>query len=286
MIILCWNVRGLNKAGKVDSIWNYSNQQGCDIICLLEHKIKQDLSCILRKRWSGFDVLSNASSAPSGRILVTWNPQAVSLMKTIETEQFIQMEGTSLVDSSNFILSVVYAANEVGWRRKLWDDLQSAQPSLPWIITGDFNCIRRSEEKLGSDLLHHTAMSDFNDFIDSTSLLEMATTSSEFTWSNMSQSRPILCRLDCTLISPNCISLFPDCVTHVGPRLLSDHCLLTIQFGSERHRAKSQFKFYNKWIAHLDFIPLIAYYWRFQHQGNRTYRFVKKLAMIRYQLAR
>ena len=175
--------KGINKARKVDSIRDYSSQQRCDIICLLEHKIKQDVSCILRKHWSGFDILSNASSAPSGRILVIWNTHAVSLTKTIETEQFIQMEGTSLSDSSKLILSVVYAANEVGLRRQLWDDLLRAQPSLPWIIIGDFNCIRRREEKLGSDLLHHSAMLDFNAFNDSASLLEMVTTGSEFTWS-------------------------------------------------------------------------------------------------------
>ena len=130
-----------------------------------------------------------------------------------------------------------------------------------------------------------TAMSDFNAFIDSASLLEMTTTGSEFTWSNMSQSRPILCRLDRTLISTNCFNLFPDCVTHVGTRLLSDHSPLTIQFGIERHRAKTQFKFFNKWTAHPDFIPLITQYWRFQPQGNPTYRFVKKLATIRSQLS-
>ena len=104
MLILCWNVRGLNKAGKVDSIRDYSNQHKCDIVCLLEHKIKQDASSILRKCWSSFDAISNISSASSGCILVLWNPLSMNLSKIAKIEQFIQLEGCSLSDSSRFIL--------------------------------------------------------------------------------------------------------------------------------------------------------------------------------------
>ena len=50
-------------------------------------------------------------------------PHSVFLTKISETEQFIQMDGVSLSDSSRFILTVVYAANDVGSRRQLWEDL-------------------------------------------------------------------------------------------------------------------------------------------------------------------
>ena len=69
----------------------------------------------------------------------------------------------------------MYAANDVGSRRQLWEDLLCSQPSLPWIVTGDFNCVRSRSEKVGSDLLNPMAMSDFNEFINSASLLEMPT---------------------------------------------------------------------------------------------------------------
>ena len=100
----------------------------------------------------------------------------------------------------------------------------------------------------------------------------------------MSHSMPIHCRLDRTLISLNCLSKFPTCVTHVGPRLLSDHNPLLITLSSEKRRAKCSFKFFNHWSHHPDFLPLIAHHWRYQIEGNPMFRFVKKLATVRYQL--
>ena len=147
------------------------------------------------------------------------------------------------------------------------------QSPQPWIITGDFNCIRRNSEKLGSSAMNATAMSEFNDFVDDATLLEMPTTASTYTWCNMKQSRPILCHLDCTLISSNCLLSFPHYATHIGPRHLSDHAPLIITLDAGRRCARSHFKFYNHWASHLDFLPLVALIWRFQVQGNPTYRF-------------
>ena len=55
---------------------------------------------------------------------------------------------------------------------------------------------------------------------------------------------------DRTLISMNCLNLFPACVMHVGMRLLSDHNSLTIKLDIERRRAKVQFKFFNQLTTH------------------------------------
>ena len=163
----------------------------------------------------------------------------------------------------------MYGSNDAGSRRKLWEDLIRTQPTLPWIDTRDFNAIRSSSEKAGSDFLNLPAMLDFNGFINDASLIEMATTSSGFTWCNMNHSRPIHCRLDRTLISMDCLALFPTCVTHVGARLTSDHNPLLIKLPSSSRRVKDQFKFFNHWTAHSDYVPLLARYWSFQVQGTQ-----------------
>lgn len=119
------------------------------------------------------------------------------------------------------------------------------QPTLPWIVTGDFNCIHSNIEKMDSPLLNTSKMFDFNAFVDATSLLEMPTMGSTYTWCNMNQSRPIHCHLDWTLISTSCLSLFPQFVNHVALRLFSDHAPLLITLASDRRRAKRQFKFFS-----------------------------------------
>ena len=128
-------------------------------------------------------------------------------------------------------------------------------------------------------------MNDFNGFIQDASLLEMTTTGSAHTWCNMSQSMPIHCRLDRTLISLNCLSMFLVCVTHVGPWLLSDHNPLLITLSTEKRHAKCSLKIFNHWSTHPDFLLLIAHHWRYQVKGNPMFRFVKKLAIVRYQLS-
>ena len=120
------------------------------------------------------------------------------------------------VTRTHFNSSVMYGANDIGTRRSLWNVLANMQSPQPWIIAGDFNCIRRNSEKLDSSAMNATAMSEFNDFVDDAILLEMPTTGSTYTWCNMIMSRPILCRLDCTLISSNCLLSFPHYATHIA----------------------------------------------------------------------
>ena len=140
---------------------------------------------------------------------------------------------------------MVYGPNDIGSRRQLWVDLLRSQPTLPWILTRDFNCIHSSIEMRGSTIRNASAMTDFNSFIDDASLVEMPTTGSEYTWSNMNQSSPIHCHLEHTLISLSCLSLFPRCVAHVTPRLLSDHNPILVTLSIDKGRANSLFKFYN-----------------------------------------
>ena len=189
-MILCWNVRGLNKLGKLKAIKDFINSYKCNVICLREHKLKKDTQQILHHYWGGMASTDNLSSDPAGKVLVIWNPLTVALTKTSQSSQFIHFDAS--FKSLNFALSVVYGANEIGLRRLLWDDLSALQPHHPWIVMGDFNCTRNVSEKLGSSVQNATAMSDMNDFIDVNTLQEMPTTGSTFTWCNMNQSRPIL----------------------------------------------------------------------------------------------
>ena len=147
----------------------------------------------------------------------------MNLLKVAESEQFIHYEAQPHGSETWFFLTVVYGHNALGSWRDLWADLLNLQPVDPWVVTGDFNCIRSSSEKIGSTSLNRPAMNDLNGFIQDASLLEMSTMGFAHTWCNMNQSMPIHCRLDRTLISLNCLSMFPVCVTHVGPQLLSDH---------------------------------------------------------------
>ena len=126
-------------------------------------------------------------------------------------------------------------------------------------------------------------MADFNAFIEDASVVEMPTTGASFTWSNMTSSS-IQCRLDRALITTSFLSAFPTCVAFAAPRLVSDHSPLHLTISTDRRIPRRLFKFYNHWVSHPDFLPLMARSWRYQLQGNPTYRFVSKLANLKRYL--
>ena len=218
-----------------------------------------------------------------GRIIVLWKKNSIRLNKLTKSTQFIQLEASPLSSLSRFHISMVYGANDTGSRRQLWEDLLNSQPSIPWILVGDFNCIRNNSEKGGSLSRNAPAMSDFNAFIDDATLMEMPTTGATFTWSNMHHSNHI-CRLARTLCSQNCQAFFPNCSAHVAPQLISDHCLILITLSWDRGRTNCLFKIYNHWTQHPNFLTMVARLWRYQYPGNPMYHFSRKLANLKAHL--
>ena len=68
-----------------------------------------------------------------------------------------------------------------------------------WCVSGDFNVIRRSSEKLGG-FSFTSSMRDFDGFIRDCELLDPSLWNAPFTWSNMQES-PMCKRLDRFLYS-------------------------------------------------------------------------------------
>lgn len=76
--------------------------------------------------------------------------------------------------SDDFIIYDVYAKCSRSDMLELWEDLNNtSQFSLPWMVGGDFNIVRKSDERLGgkdNDLL---GANDSNDCISSCDLIEI-----------------------------------------------------------------------------------------------------------------
>lgn len=70
---------------------------------------------------------------------------------------------------------------------------------LPIMHGGDFNLVRKVEEKLTINVDVHL-MDAFNEMINTTSLRELHRSGSRYTWTNK-QNPPIMCVLDRVLVS-------------------------------------------------------------------------------------
>ena len=75
--------------------------------------------------------------------------------------------------------TIVYGANTQRERTSLWSDLRRLAPStttLPWLVMGDFNTVRFTDEKIGVKLLSINQLKEFNDCVDSCTLSDLKST--------------------------------------------------------------------------------------------------------------
>ncbi|KAF6143324.1 hypothetical protein GIB67_039107 [Kingdonia uniflora] len=104
---------------------------------------------------------------------------------------------------------VVYQTQEAEeW--DLWKDLSVLGSSnLPWLVVGDFNVVLRGEEQRGGRGVRWNASAEFLDFLNSSSLLEVNSSGSEFTWCNGQMgNKRILSKLDKMLCNQAWSNLF------------------------------------------------------------------------------
>lgn len=64
-----------------------------------------------------------------------------------------------------FLLSAIYVFNSQVRRQELWQQINGLKNDTPWLLMGDFNCIRFGHEKIGGDLPDTEAMDEFNNCI-------------------------------------------------------------------------------------------------------------------------
>ncbi|KAE8653760.1 hypothetical protein F3Y22_tig00117056pilonHSYRG00134 [Hibiscus syriacus] len=92
---------------------------------------------------------------------------------------------------------------------------------IPVVIGGDFNTVRRAEEKVGGPACV-TEMADFENFIQGRNLIVLPLEGSSYTWFKGGSSSTA-CRLDRFLLSTEFLAWFPCLVQSFFPRSLSDH---------------------------------------------------------------
>ena len=70
-------------------------------------------------------------------------------------------------------------------RQVLWKELQELQiNSSPWLLAGDFNTARFSNEKVGGQQLSFSKLRSFNDFISNCALSDLRSVGSTWSWNN------------------------------------------------------------------------------------------------------
>jgi hypothetical protein len=132
--------------------------------------------------------------------------------------------------------------------------------TLPLMVGGDFNIIRRQEEKNNENFYARWPFI-FNAIIESLDLREIVLSGRQYTWANR-WDNPTCEKLDRILVRVEMEQKFPLLNVRALSRTGSDHTPLLLDFGSPAHGGKSShFSFELSWLKQEGFIDMVTNEW-------------------------
>ncbi|XP_022030523.1 uncharacterized protein LOC110931438 [Helianthus annuus] len=141
----------------------------------------------------------------SGGLLTMWNPGFFKRISSVKHRNFLVVSGL--------------VAQRLGAKRELWSIISDTMESLNgwWVIMGDFNAVRNSNERLNTEFSQSCADA-FNFFIQDNGLFD------------------------------NFWNKWPDASVTALPWVTSDHCPVILSTGAQNFGA-IPFRFYNSWLC-------------------------------------
>lgn len=157
--------------------------------------------------------------------------------------------------------------------------LHSCYGSEAWVLMGDFNAVRRPNERLeGFDV---RSASDFNSCVEDVEMQELVTKGYWYTWTNkrggLGSNKS---KLDRTFINSAWMDLFRDSEVVGFASGISDHCALVMTVIPNSFRA-CPFRFYNFWMKDNRFGALLSSSWGQHAVGNPMDMFSLKLKRLK-----
>lgn len=285
--MLAWNVRGLNNYDKQGRIHEEIKKYKASAIFLIETKLRKDnLKKAVSKIWRQSNRLSNNDSHPLGRILIMWDSNKIHFDLICSSAQYIHMFA-HLPDMKKICVTVVYGFNSEKDRSPLWDFLSSISTSmnLPWIVVGDFNSVRNSNERIGKNAPTKSSISDFNKMIKDADLLEIPSKGPWFTWDNRQfGSDLILSKIDRGLTNALLLKEYPNMWLEVVSNIISDHRILVLHYVDIALSKKGSFRFINSWAFFEGYKAVIENAWNTEVNGNPMFKVVSKLKHVKSAL--
>ncbi|XP_073151836.1 uncharacterized protein [Henckelia pumila] len=136
---------------------------------------------------------------------------------------------------------------------------------LPWILMGDFNCVRHPYEKKGGVPVAPREMADLRNCIARLELSDVNHVGCYFTWFSLVVSY----KLDRVMVNYHWTESNLDVfVDFVAPGCFSDHSCNVITIFRDHSRRASPFKFFNMWATHQDFQVIVRDNWFYGGGGG------------------
>ena len=231
-MIVAWNVRGLNKMGKLKEISSRLLQLDPMIIVLIETRVKKSKAINIRKklRFKGM-YLDNYVDHDNGRIWLCWDNNRIDLKFVHSSSQLVHCGVYGLDGIFRYWLTAIYALNKLENRRSLWKDIVTlhSHQQGPWCLIGDYNNVTKAQDRIGGKMVTEAEYTDFSDMLEQTGLAKMDSQGDYFTWSNKHVEGTIYSRIDRVMANVSWFQNNLDVNLHIMPPNVSDHALLWLQ---------------------------------------------------------
>nr|KAJ0203968.1 hypothetical protein LSAT_V11C500292530 [Lactuca sativa] len=261
MNCLSLNVRGIGETHKVNWVKRLKVRNRSSFVGIQETQLRNIEAIDVHGCWDSdeFGFSATQASGRSGGILSLWDANVYNVTNTIKSKHFLITIGDWEGIPGDTIIANVYGPHELTEKRRVWEELLQIKRAKDgtWIVFGDFNTVRRREERHNSQFCPSSAF-HFNRFINEAGLHDIQMGGNRFTL--MCQSQMKLSKLDRFLVCNNFINLFPSSSATALPRELSDHCPIILQttlpdFG------KPPFRLFNSWLGKEGFDDIVKKAW-------------------------
>jgi len=139
-----------------------------------------------------------------------------------------------------------------------------SKEALPIIIGGDFNIIRRPDEKSNGNYNDRWPFM-FNAVFDTLNLRELELSGRSFTWANHLQNQTFE-KLDRILVCTDFESKYPLTTVNALSREISDHTPLLCCTNNSSSSYQPQFKFELGWLLRDGFCDIVSDVWQSVHR--------------------
>ena len=201
------------------------------------------------------------SEGNSGGILSIWRKYIATLIEAFQ--------GEGGVEKTRCVLINVYSKCDLSAKRRLWDNLireHDHRRGGVWCVVGDFNVVRRRDERKGVNEEASTAqvleMFLFNNFLLEMELEDLNILGRRFTWYHLNGRS--ISRIDRMLISDEWAQVWGENTLSVLPRDVFDHCPLVLKNGGWSW-GPTPFRFNNFRLNHSEFKGVVKEAWRNQN---------------------
>ena len=256
-----WNIRGLNKSGRLECLKDFIDTNKLDFVGIQETKKSSFHESFFAAMSHDFSWNYLPAEGTAGGILVGFRTSRIEVLSWKLNNFSVSVSIRNSADNFCWRLIVVYGSAYEHNKQEFIDELHTVVDDWdgPTLVGGDFNLIRNIADKNNENINFHW-VDAFNNWVNTWGLVELKLPNRSFTWTN-NQDHPTMAVLDRVFASTDLEAHFPRLNIKSLSRLGSDHVPILVDFGVQTEPRPFLFRFEKWWLQREDFPDIVKKAW-------------------------